>query len=122
MGTRFVATRECIAHPKYKEAMLGAIDTGTVIAGRYHRPTRVLRSGKTLKSKNVAPPADADTYAFWDAELGPAQIREALLEGNLEDSVAYCGAGVGLVSEIMPAAEVVKSLVEGARNIVANLR
>ena len=122
MGTRFVATHECIAHPKYKEALLGAIDTGTVIAGRYHWPTRLLRSGKTLKSKDSEPPGEADKHTFWDAELGPTQIREAILDGNLDDSVAYCGAGVGLVSEIIGAAEVVQSLVDGARTIIGNLR
>ena len=122
LGTRFVATHECIAHPRYKEALLGAIDTGTVIAGRYHWPTRLLRSGKTIKSKTVEPPEEADKHAFWDAELGPTQVRAAILEGNLDGSVAYCGAGVGLLSEIIGAAEVIQSLVEGSRTIIASLR
>ena len=55
LGTRFVATHECIAHSKYKEALLGAIDTGTVIAGRYHRPTRILRSDTALRLKDSTP-------------------------------------------------------------------
>ena len=122
LGTRFVATHECIAHAKYKEALLGAIDTGTVIAGRYHWPTRLLRSGKSIKSKNSEPPVESDRQEFWDAELGATQIREAILEGNLDDSVAYCGAGVGLVSEIIGAAEAVQGLVEGSRTIIASLR
>ena len=122
MGTRFVATRECIAHPRYKEALLGAIDTGTVIAGRYHRPTRVLRSDMSLRLKASTPPAEVDTYSYWETELGPAQVRSALLEGDVDSSVAYCGAGVGLVSEILGAAEVVRSLIEGADAIIATMR
>ena len=121
MGTRFVATRECIAHPKYKEALLGAIDTGTVIAGRYHRPTRVLRNDVSLRLKASTPPPDVDTYSYWETELGPGQVRAALLEWDVNSSVAYCGAGVGLVSEILGAAEVVRSLVEGADAIMANM-
>ena len=122
LGTRFVATHECIAHPRYKEALLGAIDTGTVVAGRYHWPTRLLRSGKSINSKDIEPPEDSDRQEFWDAELGATQIREAILDGNLDSSVAYCGAGVGLVSEIMGAAEVVQSLVAGSRTIISSLR
>ena len=121
MGTRFVATHECVAHPKYKEALLGAIDTGTVIAGRYHRPTRILRSDIARSLKDSAPPPEADATGYWEAELGPAQIRAALLEGDLS-SVAYCGAGVGLVSEILSAEEVVRSIVEEAQGLIARLR
>ena len=44
-----LAANECMAHPHYKAALLGAIDTGTVTAGRYHRPTRLLRSDAALR-------------------------------------------------------------------------
>ena len=121
LGTRFVATHECIAHPKYKEALLGAIDTGTLIAGRYHRPTRVLRSDTALRLKDSSPPADVDTASHWESELGPAQVRSALLEGD-PSGIAYYGAGVGLVSEIIGAEEVVRGLVEGAGTIITSLR
>ena len=121
MGTRFVATEECVAHSKYKEALMGAIDTGTVITGRYHRPTRVLRGEMARKMKDSAPPDETDPSTFWEAELGPAQVRAALLEGDLS-GISYCGAGVGLVSEILPAAEVVQGLVDGVEAVVARLR
>ena len=122
LGTRFVATHECIAHPRYKEALLGAIDTGTVIAGRYHRPTRVLRSDVSLKLKESSPPAGADVQSYWESELSSPQVRAALLEGDLTGGVAYCGAGVGLVSEILGAAEVVSGLVERAGHVMSSIR
>ena len=75
MGTRFVATHECIAHARYKEALLGAIDTGTVIGGRYHRPTRLLRSGVAMKLRDSSVPADTDPAKYWEVELGAPQIR-----------------------------------------------
>ena len=121
LGTRFVATHECIAHSKYKEALLGAIDTGTVIAGRYHRPTRVLRSDTALRLKDSTPPDGADMSSHWESELGPAQVRAALLEGD-PAGIAYCGAGVGLVSEILSAEEVIRGLIEGVQGIIASLR
>ena len=122
LGTRFVATHECIAHPRYKEALLGAIDTGTVIAGRYHRPTRVLRSDVSLKLKESAPPTGVDVQSYWESELGSPQVRAALLDGDVTGGVSYCGAGVGLVSEILGAAEVVNGLVEGTGQVISSLR
>ena len=122
MGTRFVATHECIAHPKYKEALLGAIDTGTVIAGRYHLPTRLLRNETALQMKASVPPDQADASTSWESELGSTQIRAALLEGDLNSGIAYCGAGVGLVSDILGAEEVIRVILEEAQALVAHLR
>lgn len=122
MGTRFVATHECMAHNLYKEALLGAIDTGTIIAGRYHSPTRLLRNDAALKLKDSAPPPGNESASRWEAELGASQIRGSVLEGDLSSSIAYCGAGVGLVSEILSVQEVMQGLVEGSQSILASLR
>lgn len=123
MGTRFVATHECNAHPKYKQALLAAIDTGTVIAGRYHIPTRLLRGDATLALKTSVPlAADADKASYWTDELGPAQVRAALIDGEIDGGIAYCGAGAGLVSDILSVEEVIKGLVERAASISNNLK
>ena len=120
MGTRFVATHECIAHPKYKAALLGAIDTGTVVAGRYYRPTRVLRSEVALRLKESSPPAGTDPLGRWEAELARRRSGRPCSKETW-GGVAYCGAGVGLVSEIMGAGAVVQGLVEEADAIRASL-
>ena len=122
MGTRFVATKECVAHEKYKAALMGAIDTGTVIAGRYHLPTRILRGDAALRMKDNTPPSGTDAADHWDSALGPMHVRSALLDGELEDGVAYCGAGVGMISEVLDAGDVIRSIVEGAHSIINDLR
>jgi hypothetical protein len=40
------------------------------------------------------------------------------LEGDLINGEAYCGASVGLIKEIIPAASVVQKLVEGWQDII----
>ena len=120
MGTRFVATEESIAHPRYKEALLGAIDTGTVLAGGPFKATRLLRTDRALQLRGSTP-AEADAAEQWESNLGLDQARATLLEGDLESGVAYCGAGVGLVSDIMLAAEVVRSLVDEVDHILKSL-
>jgi enoyl-[acyl-carrier protein] reductase II len=122
MGTRFVVTRECIAHQRYKEALLAAIDTGTLVAGRYQYPTRLLRNDVALRVRDEAPPAKSDNMAFWEEHLGLFAIRGPLLEGDLEAGPAYAGSGVGLVSEIVDAGTVVRTFVEEADRILGALR
>ena len=122
MGTRFLATHECVAHPKYKEALLKAIDTGTVIAGRYYRPTRLLRTNLALQLRNSTPASEEEASQRWESELGSEKIRAPMLEGEVDSSISYCGAGVGLVSEIMHAGDVVRSLAEGVNAVLASLR
>ena len=83
----------------------------------------MLRTGTALKAKTGdGDGADSSSAEQWDAELGPSKVRAAILDGDLEGSIAYCGAGVGLVSEIMSAGDVVDGLVQGANQILGALR
>jgi len=49
IGTRFVATHECIAHPSFKEAIIKANDNDTTITGRKLGPTRILKNELAAK-------------------------------------------------------------------------
>lgn len=42
--------------------------------------------------------------------------------GDLESMAMYAGEGVGLIKEILPAAQVVSSLVEGAQLLIQNIK
>jgi enoyl-[acyl-carrier protein] reductase II len=46
LGTRFIAAEECIAHPKYKQAIIDAGDADTIVTGRLSAPARILKSGE----------------------------------------------------------------------------
>lgn len=109
LGTRFVATEECPAHPKYKEAILKAGDADTMITCRPLVPTRSL---KTELSKHLIAMErrGASAEAIRDF-LGYSRARRAQLEGNLDEGEAYCGAAVGLIRDILPACEVMKRLI-----------
>lgn len=122
MGTRFVATRECAAHTNYKDAILRAIDTGTVVAGRYHIPTRILRGRSALQLRREEPPEREEARSIWQEKMGTEQMRRAFLDGDVEEGVAWSGAGVAMISEILGAAEVVERTVQEADAILNRLR
>jgi len=119
LGTRFVAVKENIASPKYKQAIINAKDTDTVITCRKLVPTRSLRaefSRRLLELEESGASAD-DIRTF----LGYSRARKGQLEGDLVNGEAYCGASAGLIKEILPAALVVRKLVEGYQEILRKL-
>lgn len=119
LGTRFIAAQENIAHPNYKQAIIHARDTDTVITGRKLLPTRSLRtecSRKLLELEESGASAD-DMRNF----LGYSRARAAQLEGDLREGEAYCGSSAGLIKEILPAAIVVQRIVTGYREVIEKL-
>lgn len=119
LGTRFVAVDECIAHPRYKEAIVAAGDTGTVITCRRLVPTRSLRTpfSRRLLGLEEAGAGPEEVRQF----LGYSRARTGQLEGDLVNGEAYCGASAGLVHEVAPAASVVRRLVEGYQKTLRRL-
>ena len=121
MGSRFVATHECISHQSYKEAIVAAIDSGTVIVGGDRWPTRVLRNGMALRLMESGLKGTGNDLGTWEQELGMDKARAAMMDGDLEEGVGYTGAGVGLISEILSVQEVVKELVDGSQALAKRL-
>jgi enoyl-[acyl-carrier protein] reductase II len=119
LGTRFVAVEECMAHPRYKQAILEAGDTGTVVTCRKLLPARSLKtpfSKQLLALENTGVSAE-EIYHF----LGYSRARRGQLEGDLDEGEAYAGSSAGLINEIIPAAKVIQDLVDEYKEVVKNL-
>ena len=121
LGSRFVATHECTSHHNYKEAIVAAIDTGTIIVGGGRWPTRVLRNDLALRLKEKDESNSVSDLGDWEAEFGPLRARAAMLEGDLDKAIGYSGAGVGLISDILSVEEVFNELVEGGQKLLKHL-
>ncbi|HEX9016797.1 MAG TPA: nitronate monooxygenase, partial [Chloroflexota bacterium] len=119
-GTRFVATSECLAHPRYKQALVDATETGTVVIERsIGRPGRVLRgpwAGHIL---------EAEARGAGAEELLPlisGQVyRRAARDGELENGYVWSGQVAGLIHDLPPAGELIRRMVAGADEIIAGL-
>jgi enoyl-[acyl-carrier protein] reductase II len=117
VGTRFIATEECRAHPAFKEAVVGANDVATVVTGRSWRgPSRVLSNDMTqaVLGMEAAGTSVEDIGAF----LGRGRGVIGQLEGDMAEGEAFCGEVAGLVNKIVPAGQVVQEMVEGARLVL----
>jgi len=121
MGTRFLATHECSAHPDFKQAILRAADTDTIPTGRGSIvEARVLKNdfARQMIEMERAKMSPEELVEF----IGPGRIRNALVEGDMKDGSALCGSIAGMIKEIVSAGEVVRSLVDGYEAIVNGLK
>ncbi|MBF8268182.1 MAG: 2-nitropropane dioxygenase [Dehalococcoidia bacterium] len=120
IGTRFAATHECVAHPAYKEAIVKAIDTGTMVVGGRRMHARLLKGEAASRLQEMAG-GNALEDERWEALLWE-QARAALLEGRLDEGIASCGAGAGIITEVLSVAQVMKMLVEGYNEVLSRLK
>ena len=121
MGTRFLATHECSAHPDFKQAVLRAIDTDTIPTGRGS-----IVEARVLKNEFARQMLEMESAKMSAEELvdfiGAGRIRNAIVEGDMKDGSALCGAIAGMIKEIVSAGEVMRSLVDGYESIVSGLK
>lgn len=125
LGTRFVATHEANAHPVYVEASLRASAADTVLTKAYSgmwpdAPHRVLRS--CVKAAEAAPDGVIAQMSFGTTQIPvprfavPSPTRDTT--GIIEAMALYAGESAGAVTQVMPAAEVVRELAEGAERLL----
>lgn len=111
IGTLFVATKECNAHPIFKQKIIEAGETGTIFVARRYRPQRILRNPFAEKIAALdAGGASADEIRN---AYGPDRGRKGALDGDWENGYFNCGQGAALISEIKSVADTMKDLIKG---------
>jgi NAD(P)H-dependent flavin oxidoreductase YrpB (nitropropane dioxygenase family) len=127
IGTRFVASAECAAHPAYKDLVVAARETDTVYTDLFDvgwpdAPHRALRNStyETWEAAGRPPagrrPGEGEQIAT-DTATGQPVVRYgdrtpvAEVEGNVEAMALYAGQGCGLIDAVQPAADIVAALV-----------
>ncbi len=117
VGTRFLASEECRINPTYKELVLKAKDTDSVVTGRY--TGHPCRGVKTKFSKMLASGEKEGTLTpdeFENLTLG--SLRKAVQDGNLDEGSFLCGAIAGLIKEVKPCSEIIKEMFEQAEKLL----
>jgi enoyl-[acyl-carrier protein] reductase II len=115
LGTRFMLTEEASLHPAYKERLVTAGISDTTLVGRGGLPVRQLRNDFSAHV-DAAERAGQAKEAL--AELYMSRtLKQAALDGDVDWGKVEAGQSVGLIDEILPAAEVVRRLVAEAEAV-----
>ena len=98
MGTRMLASRESLVHANFKNAIIDATDSGTVLLDIPGNPTmRVLRTGLAARVAAHDPEVEL---------LG--KVTELYFDGDMDASVANTGQVSSRISELLPVAEIIR--------------
>jgi nitronate monooxygenase len=120
MGTRFLATKECPAHANFKEWLVEAQETDTMMIERSIRnAVRVMKNEtarKVLEMEEQGATLD-ELIVYISGKVG----QQAWLSGDLDGATIACGQNVGLIHEVLTVKELIDSIVKGAREIVSRL-
>lgn len=99
LGTRMVSAVESPVHDNWKQAIVGAAETDTVVLNRHTTPNlRALRTERTTSLEH-----DVSRNAM--ADLGKA--LDLYFGGDMEASIALCGQVAGRIDEVRPVADIV---------------
>lgn len=128
LGTFFVLTEECRAHPRFKEALIRAKARSAVATPQIGSDLKVV-AVRALKNKGHDRFSDLQVELLQkrrSSEISQAQaqfevenywvgaLRRAVLEGDVDFGSVMAGQSAGLVDRVRPLSEALAFLVQGA--------
>ena len=117
LGTVFLAAKECNIHQEYKNQVLSAKDTDTIVTGRFTgHPCRGIKTKFTrglldFEKKGGTP----DEFE----ELTVGSLRKAVQDGNAAEGTFLAGNIAGLVNAEKTCSEIVSGIFEQAEQLLA---
>jgi len=113
VGTRFVATNECSSPDWYKECIIRAKDSSTMILGKEAMPLRVLKNKKAeMIGGSDRTDEDKSTNGVSD---------QGYVKGDADTAIMPAGQVASLIEEIKGISEVFPDMIQEAKAISSQL-
>ena len=110
VGTRFILSSSCNAHPNYKEKLIKAKDVDNRVTGRVTgHPVRVLRNDLCRKMIQLEYSENAIDQI---EKLGEGSLRKAVVDGDIKGGSFMSGQCACLLDRIQTSEEIIKDLFE----------
>jgi enoyl-[acyl-carrier protein] reductase II len=109
IGSRFVASEESCAHPAFKQSLLNASEGDTSLLMKKLVPVRLLKNPfSEIIEKMESEGATAEQLAEF---LGKGRAQKGMSLGQLEEGELEIGQVSAMISEVKPAAEIVREII-----------
>ncbi len=105
VGTRFIASIECVAHENYKQTILELSETGTGLLNMGRFQVRALR---TPLVEEVLTTGEIAGGAF-----GGGGFEASWIEGDLSAGALPAGEVIGLIDEVSSVKEIIEEMIGG---------
>lgn len=109
IGTRFLVAHECTINKAYKEKILQAKDTSTIVTGRATgHPVRVIKNQLAREFQQLEKMKDVSLEEF--EELGKGSLYRATREGDMEMGSIMAGQISGLISKEQTCQKIIEDI------------
>lgn len=117
MGTRFIATKECVhASQVYKQALLNSSETGTTVIKRsIGAPARVLVNSWTEKIHEIE--SSTPTYEALKEYISGQANKQYIYEGLESQGFGWAGQVTGLIEDVPSVEELFSRMITQAENL-----
>lgn len=113
LGTVLLASNECPIHENYKNKVIKAKDTDTVVTGRHTgAPVRVLKNRMAKEYLNLTKYGNAKLEDLEKLTLG--SLRKAVFDGDINGGSFMAGQSAGLVKEIRSVKDILADIYDNS--------
>jgi enoyl-[acyl-carrier protein] reductase II len=105
LGTRMVSAAESPVHDNWKQAILDATDTSTVMLNRHTSPA--LRALRTERTEALEFDTEQNAMVLF------AQHLDLYFGGDMEAAVALSGQVAARIDDVLPVAEILRACADG---------
>lgn len=109
IGTRFLSAKECSISEVYKEKLLKANDTSTIVTGK--RLGHPVRSIKSPLSRRLAKAEYTDISDEELDKMAVGSLKAAVADGDVQQGCFLAGQIAGLVNKEQTAKEIIDEMV-----------
>lgn len=119
LGTCLLVAKECKVHENYKDAVIKAKDTDTVVTGRsLNSPVRILKNKMSRKYVEL----ESQIASHEELEkLTLGALRRAVFEGDMSNGSVMVGQIAGMIKERTTLKEIFENMIEHSRIELVNL-
>ena len=112
MGTRLLASADSPVHDNLKQAVVHADETSTVLLPLDSR--RMMRVIRTKAAEKID-----ESASFDEGGAALQRVQRLYFDGDMDASVANTGQVAGRIGDVPPAADIIKQMWAGCRDILA---
>jgi nitronate monooxygenase len=121
MASRFIATTECVVHPKIKEELIRRQENDITLVCK-----SINLQMRALKNKLVQEVLEVEARHGGLEEIisliSGERIQKAWENGNVEDAPLPLGQSIGLIKEIVSCRELLEGMVREAEEVLAKVQ
>ena len=119
IGSRFVASLEASSHNKFKEKVVALKEGETRLTLKELAPVRLIKNKfyDDIQNLYTHNPTVDELKEF----LGKGRAKKGMFEGDLENGELEIGQISGLIHQIIPAADIVKEIIDAYEEVKNNL-